>query len=82
MNLRTPFKTFETFVVVCLIIQEYQGQKITKKGIGRGLVHNLHYLDPPGGFDVSVSKDEWFTQRLDHFNAQNTKVWKQRYFAR
>ena len=54
-----------------------------KNGIRRGLVHNnLHYLDPPGEFNLTISKDEWFEQRLDHFNAQNTKTWKQRYFSR
>ena len=25
---------------------------------------------------------KWFEQRLDHFNAQNTQKWKQRYFSR
>ena len=27
-----------------------------------------------------LSQDQWFTQRLDHFDDFNTKTWQQRYF--
>ena len=48
-----------------------------------GLFHRLHHLDPPNNpiKEKSVD-DEWFDQRLDHFNALNTKTWKQRYFSK
>ena len=60
----------------------YTSQGMEGRGIRRGLIHNLHYLDPPGELNLTQTKDEWFEQRLDHFNAQNTKKWKQRYFSR
>jgi hypothetical protein len=25
--------------------------------------------------------EQWYTQRLDHFNGQETRTWKQRYFV-
>lgn len=27
-----------------------------------------------------LPKEQWYTQRLDHFNGQETRTWKQRYF--
>ncbi|KAL6105022.1 uncharacterized protein ACO6RY_06636 [Pungitius sinensis] len=29
----------------------------------------------------SVTEEQWFTQRLDHFNGADRRVWKQRYFV-
>uniref|UniRef100_A0A3Q2FIF7 Serine protease 59, putative n=1 Tax=Cyprinodon variegatus TaxID=28743 RepID=A0A3Q2FIF7_CYPVA len=44
------------------------------QGFRRGNV--LH--DPPQGAE---SEELWFTQRLDHFNGADSRVWKQRYFT-
>ena len=49
----------------------------------RGLFHRLHQLDPPKHFkDIKSSEDQWFEQRLDHFNPMNVNSWQQRYFSR
>jgi len=37
-------------------------------------------LDPPVKDSQKVA-DEWFEQRLDHFDSQNTERWMQRYFS-
>ena len=53
---------------------------------------SLHFLRgrPRGGMLAAPSadaihvkdlpQDQWFTQRLDHFDDSNTKTWQQRYF--
>ena len=80
MNISTTFKVFKLFFVLFIFIHYSDG---AQRKIRRGLLHNLHYLEPPEtGNDYSLTKDEWFEQRLDHFNAQNTRTWKQRYFSR
>ena len=49
----------------------------------RGLFHRLHHLDPPKQFKgIKSAKDQWFEQRLDHFNPMNVNSWQQRYFSR
>ena len=43
----------------------------------------LHHLDPPISFRRRpAADDQWFEQRLDHFNALNPTTWQQRYFSR
>ena len=69
-----------TYALSCTGNIPHQG--VIERRIRRGLIHNLHYLDPPGKVYLAQTKDEWFEQRLDHFNAQNTKTWRQRYFSR
>lgn len=53
---------------------------------------SLHFLRgrPRGGMVAApaadaihvkdLPQDQWFTQRLDHFDDSNTKTWQQRYF--
>ena len=50
--------------------------------IGRGLFTRLHLLDPHKFSANANDLDEWFEQRLDHFNALETGVWAQRYLLR
>ncbi|XP_033832305.2 thymus-specific serine protease [Periophthalmus magnuspinnatus] len=42
------------------------------KGFGK-FVRRLHTIQKP--------QEQWFTQKLDHFNGQDSRVWKQRYFV-
>ena len=79
MNIITQFLGLKLAVIILASLQDTVG---AYRGVRRGLHHNLHYLDPPGEVNLTLTKDEWFEQRLDHFNAQNTKTWKQRYFSR
>ena len=49
----------------------------------RGLLHRLRLLEPPNRtWGSRSSHDQWFEQRLDHFNPMNVKTWQQRYFSR
>ena len=49
----------------------------------RGLLNRLRHLEPPNRTSGSKSsQDQWFEQRLDHFNPMNVKTWQQRYFSR
>ena len=48
----------------------------------RELGMRFHVLAPPmNGSSLKVD-DQWFEQRLDHFDGQNTQKWEQRYFSR
>ena len=50
----------------------------------RGLGLRFDVLDPTiSGQSRGVGNaNQWFEQRLDHFDAQNTQKWMQRYFSR
>ena len=49
----------------------------------RGLLHRLRHLEPPNRmWGTKSSQDQWFEQRLDHFNPMNVNTWQQRYFSR
>ena len=53
------------------------------KGITIAPFFRLHHLDPPSySGDRPSAEDQWFEQRLDHFNALNPTTWQQRYFSR
>ena len=47
----------------------------------RGLFHRLRHLEPTRPSLIS-SEDQWFEQRLDHFDPTNVNTWQQRYFSR
>ena len=79
MNFVTPYVVRNLFIITLVALAEVFA---AGRNINRGVNHNLHYLDPPGEHNLTLSIDEWFDQRLDHFNAQNTKTWKQRYFSK
>lgn len=78
MNSVTQFVVQNLSIITLVALAE----ALAAGRINRGVNHNLHYLDPPGEHNLTLSIDEWFDQRLDHFNAQNTKMWKQRYFSK
>ncbi|XP_023699734.1 thymus-specific serine protease [Paramormyrops kingsleyae] len=44
----------------------------------RGAALRLHKVHDVGGAGV---EEQWFTQRLDHFDGAETRVWKQRFFV-
>ena len=49
----------------------------------RGLLHRLRHIEPPNRiWGTKSSQDQWFEQRLDHFNPMNVNTWQQRYFSR
>ena len=42
----------------------------------------FHVLAPPMNGSSRKVDNQWFEQRLDHFDGQNTQKWDQRYFCR
>lgn len=38
-------------------------------------------LPPPRASQLIEIPEQWFSQRLDHFDPQNTMTWQQRYFV-
>ena len=53
----------------------------TSSNLHFNLFHKLHFLDPPKS-TLNKVDEQWFEQRLDHFNAQVVGTWSQRYFSR
>ena len=79
MDVSTSLKIFKIFLFISILSNQLEGAERTFR---RGLLNNLHYLEPSVEPHIGLTEDEWFEQRLDHFNAQNTRTWKQRYFSR
>ena len=74
-------RSLQAFLILSLYFSQinavYQENLVT-----RGLSTRLHVLDPPEDPSHKAAEDEWFEQRLDHFDALNTQKWMQRYFSR
>ena len=70
------------FVITIVFAAAHANDYINPYSIGRGLFTRLHYLTPPSYSAEASADEQWFEQRLDHFNALDTNVWWQRYFSR
>ena len=79
MDVSTSLKVFKIIILISILSNQSEG---AERKFRRGLLNNLHYLEPLEKPHIGLTEDEWFEQRLDHFNAQNTRTWKQRYFSR
>ena len=79
MDVSTSLKIFKIIFLISILSNQLEG---AERKFRRGLLNNLHYLEPLERPHIGLTEDEWFEQRLDHFNAQNTRTWKQRYFSR
>lgn len=76
-------KCFLLLVVTLVVAANASNQGDQHLRLRGGLFHRLHHLDPPKYSDnVKPVEDQWFEQRLDHFNALNTQTWQQRYFSK
>ena len=70
------------FLITTLAIANASDHDIPNLLTG-GFSRRLHHLDPPNHkYDSKSARDQWFEQRLDHFNGLNTKTWQQRYFTK
>ncbi|XP_074534899.1 thymus-specific serine protease [Halichoeres trimaculatus] len=65
--LQWKFGTFFLFSVLTIGEAQYKGFKR----------FNLVQETSPG----DVSEEQWFTQKLDHYNGADSREWKQRYFV-
>ena len=65
------------------IVPEVEKNKF-KIGIDFFIAYSPEREDPgnPNYSTKTSADDQWFEQRLDHFNALNTDVWLQRYVSR
>ena len=69
----------------CLILAiyfSYSNAVYQENIVTRGLSTRLHVLDPPVDPSHKSADNEFFEQRLDHFDALNQRIWLQRYFSR
>ncbi|CAH1989589.1 unnamed protein product [Acanthoscelides obtectus] len=72
------------FVLVlgCLIaIQNAQGWRNFNRGRSKGGNLGLPAGDAVRGSESEKVTTEWFTQYLDHFNPNDGRTWKQRYYV-
>ena len=77
------------FIILSIIFVVYVSSMATTinattfSNLQFNLFHKLHFLDPPKStLNNSDVSDQWFEQRLDHFNPQVIDTWPQRYFSR
>lgn len=62
---------------ICTVVAE---QKQRKMLLGRRRGKGLLIEPPKQNRDQTGVKTMWFEQKLDHFNAGETRMWRQRYF--
>ena len=80
MDIPGNFNVFKIFFVLVFLSSQSEG---ALRKFRRGLLNNLHHLEPPvRPENVTLPEAEWFDQRLDHFNAQDKTLWRQRYFSK
>ncbi|XP_035768122.1 thymus-specific serine protease [Neolamprologus brichardi] len=68
---------FHTFVV--LLCQVAVFLSLCAVGEGRYSIFR-RFKEAQDTKQGSLFEEQWFTQKLDHFNGADTRVWKQRYF--
>ncbi|PSN56520.1 hypothetical protein C0J52_14786 [Blattella germanica] len=65
--------------IICIIY--FCGKSEGRRIYYRGRRYNGFVGTPKIPANTTVPKDEWFEQRLDHFNPTDAKMWQQRYFT-
>ena len=71
------------FILIITLYVSTASTSITPDQHGLAPLFRLHHLDPPNhSVKRLAAEDQWFEQRLDHFNALNPTTWQQRYFSR
>ena len=73
------YKTFALVFLVVSVSSSFDEEHFY--ALRRGLFHRLRHLEPTRPSLIS-SEDQWFEQRLDHFDPTNVNTWQQRYFSR
>ena len=80
MDMSSHIDIFKILVLISFLSSQSEG---AERKFSRGFLNNLHYLDlPEKPTNVTLPEAEWFDQRLDHFNTQDTTIWRQRYFSK
>eukprot|EP01098_Paradermamoeba_levis_P003215 TRINITY_DN1493_c0_g5_i1.p1 TRINITY_DN1493_c0_g5~~TRINITY_DN1493_c0_g5_i1.p1 ORF type:complete len:521 (+),score=181.73 TRINITY_DN1493_c0_g5_i1:48-1565(+) len=70
-------------VLLLLSLSFLLSEAFLAKRIGYKLLHNRlsKWEAQAKKNNVQLPVEQWFTQRLDHFNAQETRTWQQRYYV-
>ena len=80
MEISALIDIFKILALISFLSSQSEG---AVRNFRRGLLNNLHYFNPPKNpGNVTLPEAEWFDQRLDHFNAQDTTIWRQRYYPK
>jgi len=70
-------------ILMCCILQEgltdHSHIPLFHKGRPKGGFVGAPYVDPKQ--NLEAAEPQWFTQRLNHFDDQDTHTWQQRYFV-
>ena len=74
-------RPLQAFLILSLYFS-YSNAVYQENIVTRGLSNRLHVLDPPVDPSLKSAANEFFEQRLDHFDALNNQKWMQRYFSR
>ncbi|KAK5642960.1 hypothetical protein RI129_009127 [Pyrocoelia pectoralis] len=69
-----------TLIFIQILLLNIHGWKIFHRGRENGGNIGAPY-DPNYKSNTKFVQEEWFVQRLDHFNPTDLRVWKQRYFT-
>ena len=74
-------RSLQAFLILAIYFS-YSNAVYQENIVTRGLSTRLHVLDPPVDPSHKSADNEFFEQRLDHFDALNNQKWMQRYFSR
>merc|ERR1712226_494502 len=71
----------KTLLVLALSLSAISANKSNNNGpLPLANFFRLRHLDPPSSGRLPAD-NQWFTNRLDHFDALNPTTWEQRYFS-
>ena len=83
MNSKTDSTLLYVVFVVYVSSMATTIKASTSSKLQFNLFHKLHFLDPAkSALNDSDVNEQWFEQRLDHYNPQIIDIWPQRYFSR
>ncbi|ALC43759.1 CG9953 [Drosophila busckii] len=69
------------FLLLCVLIAQCNGQGFRRGRLVDGFLGAPNKVSSMQLVRVLEAEDLWFEQRLDHFKAENTHTWQQRYFV-
>ena len=73
---------FIVFQYIFVTLLSFSNAWYDEDEAAKGIVMRLHNPPPPVYLSNKKAKKQFFHQRLDHFNAQNSKHWSQKFFEK
>ena len=74
--------TVTVILALCVlqgVLTEHASVPMFHNGRPRGGFIGTPYVDPK--LNLKAAEPQWFTQRLNHFDDQDTRTWQQRYYV-